>query len=181
MFKKGYKMTEEHKRNISKTHKSFGDSHWNKRPEVKQKISLSLKGKPLSEETKRKMSLVRQNPSLELRKKWSDCRKGNKCSFWRGGITPLRTKVRSSFEYRQWRSDVYHRDDFTCQICDRKGVEINADHIKPFSQIMNEYKISTLEEALNCQELWDLNNGRTLCVRCHRKTNTYGSKAKDKK
>lgn len=27
-------------------------------------------------------------------------------------------------------------------------------------------------------DLWDINNGRTLCVDCHKKTETYGHKTK---
>jgi len=38
----------------------------------------------------------------------------------------------------------------------------------------NERAITTVEEALNCPELWDLSNGRTLCKPCHRKTDTWG-------
>jgi len=36
--------------------------------------------------------------------------------------------------------------------------------------------INSLEEALNCEELWNVNNGRTLCRKCHNKTKTYGRK-----
>ena len=32
------------------------------------------------------------------------------------------------------------------------------------------------EEALECTELWDLENGRTLCVPCHKLTDTYGGR-----
>jgi len=30
--------------------------------------------------------------------------------------------------------------------------------------------VSVLEQALNCDKLWDINNGRTLCRKCHKKT-----------
>ena len=35
----------------------------------------------------------------------------------------------------------------------------------------------TKEEAIKCNELWDINNGRTLCHPCHRTTDTYGFKS----
>ena len=38
---------------------------------------------------------------------------------------------------------------------------------------MEEYQIKTFEQALNCAELWDINNGRTLCKECHKKTDNY--------
>lgn len=43
-MKKGEKMSEEQKKKISKTHKSFGKNHWTKRISVREKMSLSHKG-----------------------------------------------------------------------------------------------------------------------------------------
>jgi hypothetical protein len=89
------------------------------------------------------------------------------------GLTPLRQLIRNCLEMRQWRSDIFHRDGFTCVLCGAKSckgvnVYIEADHYpKTFASIFNEYKISSLEEAINCAEMWDLNNGRTLCKSCH--------------
>ena len=83
---------------------------------------------------------------------------------WKGGITPLRKVIRCCFEYRQWRSDVFTRDNFTCILCGVRGGYLEADHYpKMFSTIFYEYKISSLEGALNCEEFWNINNGRTLC------------------
>ena len=109
---------------------------------------------PLSEETKRKMS---------------EAHRGEKAYQWKGGQT-LNLIIRRCFQYRQWRSDIFTRDDFTCQFCGLKGVYLEAHHIKSFSKIIEEYQIKTLEEALNCEELWNINNGRTLCKKCHDRT-----------
>lgn len=108
--------------------------------------------------------------------------KGEKHHFWKGGISNLRDSIRHSYKYRQWRSDVFTRDDFTCQTCgDKNGrgkrVTLNADHIKLFSLILQENGIKTLEQAEECEELWNINNGRTLCEPCHRKTDSFGTKA----
>jgi len=92
---------------------------------------------------------------------------------WKGGITPLRDVIRHLFEYRQWRSDVFTRDNFTCQYCGVRGCYLEADHhIKSFAQIIEENNINTIEKAINCEELWNLNNGRTLCKDCHNLTKT---------
>jgi len=89
---------------------------------------------------------------------------------WKGGITPLIEQLRHSFKYRQWRSDIFTRDNFTCQDCgDNKGGNLEAHHKKSFSSILQKYEITTLEEALNCEELWNINNGITLCEDCHKK------------
>jgi hypothetical protein len=34
--------------------------------------------------------------------------------------------------------------------------------------------IKTLEDALDCEELWSVDNGTTLCRVCHKQTASYG-------
>ena len=116
--------------------------------------------------------------------KYQSCRecypkdyRGKQVWSWKGGITSLREQIRSCFKYRQWRSDIFTRDNFTCVICRIRGNYLEADHYpKTFSEILKEYKITIFEEALNCEELWNINNGRTLCKNCHKKTDSYGRK-----
>jgi len=45
--------------------------------------------------------------------------------------------------------------------------------LNKFGIILKENNIKTFEEALLCEELWNINNGRTLCIKCHKKTDTY--------
>jgi len=79
------------------------------------------------------------------------------------GRTPMAKRERESAEMRAWRLAVFERDDWTCQECGvRGGAELNADHIKPF--------------ALFPELRFDVDNGRTLCVPCHKQTDTYGIK-----
>lgn len=115
--------------------------------------------------------------TLEWKQRNSERFKGAKNPSWKGGITPLNHAIRDSFNMRQWRSDVFTRDNFYCQICGQHGGELHADHIKLFSVIMEENKINTFEKSLICEELWNINNGRTLCKKCHlkrhRKAVTY--------
>lgn len=89
--------------------------------------------------------------------------RGENNGNWKGGVLQGNRKVRRSSEYRNWRKSVFERDDYTCQECGvRGGVVLNADHIKPF--------------ALYPELRFDMDNGRTLCTPCHKKTDTYGSK-----
>jgi 5-methylcytosine-specific restriction endonuclease McrA len=97
--------------------------------------------------------------------------------LWRGGIANFRSSLRTTFLYRTWRSDVLTRDDFTCQICFIRGGKLNVDHIKAFSIILDENNIKTHEDAASCDELWNINNGRVLCVSCHKQTDNFGYKA----
>jgi len=92
---------------------------------------------------------------------------GNKHVNWKGGQDLIFT-IRNCFEYRQWRSDIYTRDNFTCQECgDNKGGNLHAHHIKMFSIILKQYDIQTIQEAEHCEELWNINNGITWCKECH--------------
>lgn len=99
---------------------------------------------------------------------------GEKNGNWKGGITPLNNKIRHLMEYDLWRKTILKRDNYICQICNRGCNVLNVDHFpKTFALIIKENEISSLEEAINCDELWDMNNARTLCIDCHKGTTTY--------
>lgn len=148
---------------------------WNKGKKMneafKKKISESVKGRIHSEETKSKISKAhkgRKRPefSEEWRRKMSEShlKVRHLVYNWKGGITPINQQIRHSLEYKLWRSLVFKRDNFTCIFCGYKSkgskpADINADHIKPFSSY---------------PELrFVIENGRTLCVSCHKQTDTY--------
>lgn len=80
----------------------------------------------------------------------------------KGWVTPKNRIIRNSIEYSLWRKAVFERDDYTCQMCNKRGVEVHADHIKPFSMYPN------LRFAID--------NGRTLCKECHMQTDTWGGR-----
>ena len=89
--------------------------------------------------------------------------------------------IKDSLPYKEWRKSVFLRDGFRCVVCGYQSrtringrSDIQADHIKPFSLIVQENGLDTREKALECAELWDVSNGRTLCIECHKKTPTYG-------
>lgn len=125
--------------------------------EFKKLVSMRHKGKTIS---------------LETRKKISTSKKGSKNHNWKGGISTEYRLQRASMENRLWRTAVFERDNYTCVWCFKKGgwskeekkqIILNADHIKPF---------------ISYPELrFAIDNGRTLCVDCHRTTDTYGAKA----
>jgi 5-methylcytosine-specific restriction endonuclease McrA len=84
---------------------------------------------------------------------------GSKNGRWLEDRTTV--KFRPRYEGRLWKEAVFSRDDYTCQMCFQRGGKLQADHIIPYCLCTEEQK-------------WDLNNGRTLCENCHRKTPTYG-------
>src|ERR1035437_876593 len=86
-------------------------------------------------------------------------------SFWKGGIADknrnFRLNIMRTPEYKEWRKAVFKRDDYICVLCRTLGL-INADHIIKFADIIKAFKVTTIEEAIACEPLWDINNGRTL-------------------
>ena len=159
-YKLGTKQSEETKKKISDgVKKSFT-------PEVLLKMSISQKNRPkISEETRKKRSeSVKKAFTPEFRIKMADSRRGEKSHLWKGGVTPVNKAIRHSIEYRLWRESVFKRDNYTCVWCGKVGGRIEADHIKAFKDYPE------LRFAID--------NGRTLCKSCHKKTDTYGRKFK---
>lgn len=85
--------------------------------------------------------------------------KGTNSFNWQGGKTLESRRVRHSLEYRLWREAVFKRDDYTCQLCGDRGGNLQADHIKAF--------------AYYPELRFAIDNGRTLCLECHKQTDTY--------
>jgi hypothetical protein len=124
-------------------------------------ISLTHKGKP--------SKLKGRKLSIEVRKTMSEVQKKRVLeglhNNYKGGITPINHQIRCSLEYRLWRESVFERDNWTCVWCGERGGRLNADHIKPFAYFPE------LRFAID--------NGRTLCESCHKKTDSYLKNLKD--
>lgn len=155
-FEKGYKHSKETREKMSKTCKEKGI------------VPPNRKGIPLTEEHKKKIGQSNKitYSSLELRRKMSEIQKGDKAYWWKGGITDSLMQIRNSLEYKLWRESVFKRDNYTCIWCGIHGGKLNADHIKSF--------------ALYPELRFAIDNGRTLCLECHKLTDTFGGKSKTK-
>ncbi len=163
-FQKGHEGYWLGKKRVSMKGRPMSEEHKNKISEAKKRFH---KEKGFSKETKQKMSdsaKRKASPTEETRRKRSEALKGSKCHLWRGGKTAQATLIRQSVDYKIWREAVFKRDDWTCKECHKKGEKLNADHILSFAHY---------------PELrFDVNNGRTLCVDCHKKTDNYANKGK---
>jgi len=83
-------------------------------------------------------------------------------------IHKLIQKIRKSGTYARWQQAVLKRDHNKCTRCGNIE-EITAHHKTELSEIFTKHRVRTLPQALHCNELWDLDNGETLCLECHRK------------
>lgn len=123
-----------------------------------------LKGKSSNSNTKFKKGLIPWNKGKRFPQV-----AGSNNKRWKGGITILSRQIRGLPEYKQWIESVFQRDDWTCQECGKRGGGKHAHHIKFFTLILKENQIKIIQEAIDCKELWDISNGQTLCLACHRR------------
>lgn len=91
----------------------------------------------------------------EHRKDWQ---RGENSHLWRGGKTKLNQLERARAKYREWRTLVFIRDNYTCQKCRircglGKKIYLHAHHKKSFA----DYK----------ELRYEISNGITLCKNCH--------------
>lgn len=78
---------------------------------------------------------------------------GASSHLWKGGKTSAALLFRNGAEYSKWRTAVFQRDDFTCQLCKTKGGRLTVHHIKRF------HRYDHLRLYVP--------NGITLCWGCH--------------
>ena len=144
----GRKMTNHMKEILRKTHLGIKQS-----PETVEKRRIALQK---AWDEGRMKGMTGKKTSIETRLKMSITHKAMKEShhLWKGGITPDNQKVRRSLEMRLWREAVFARDNYICQGCQKRGGDLHAHHVKPFS-LFPELRLA-------------IDNWATLCIPCHK-------------
>lgn len=83
--------------------------------------------------------------------------------LWKGGAREQRKREMQGYKYRDWRTAVFTRDNWTCQCCGVRGVYLEADHIKPWCAFPD--------------LRYEIDNGRTVCRPCHMMLDTHSAGA----
>jgi hypothetical protein len=99
------------------------------------------------------------------------------CDFYNVPDTPRDTALQN-----EWARQVYERDNYTCQKCGVKGCESSQSHIDHegrtltvFDPGLKLYAHHIKPYALFPKLAWNLDNGITLCGKCHIKAHEeYG-------
>ena len=150
---------------------------WNKgiKTGIKSPASFKKGNKPWNKGKKGEYNLI--HPDIEARRErarkmgsikgktaWNKGKHflqitGFKNHRWRGGITSENKRIRESLELKLWRKTVFKRDNYTCQVCNKRESQyLEVHHINQF--------------AIYPAERFDLNNGLTVCRgECHRLMN----------
>ena len=77
---------------------------------------------------------------------------GEKHPHWNGGVTTKNRMERIRFR-RTIQKEVLKRDNYICQMCGQKGGKLQIDHIQSWADYV--------------ELRFDINNCRTLCMKCH--------------
>jgi len=106
------------------------------------------------------------NPAIRnknIRRKISASLQGISIEDWDGFKEPNNALIRKSIPYKKWRTEIFERDDYTCQKCKKRsgGIYLVVHHIINFSK--------DLDKRMS------MKNGITLCKECHLEFhNRYG-------
>jgi 5-methylcytosine-specific restriction endonuclease McrA len=91
-----------------------------------------------------------------------------------GYITPIKDRITNGLKYKQWRQSVFIKDCFTCQVCGKSGGnDLQAHHKKSMKTLIEEVLLNLplydlYDGAIEYTPMWDVDNGITLCEKCHR-------------
>jgi len=120
--------SEDRKKRWSKMAKEKGFGKWM----TGKKASESSKEKQRERMLGNRYALGTKQSKKTIEKRVSQFR-GDKNWNWKGGISPIQNKIRSSIEYKLWVQSVFARDGYTCQKTGQVGGKLVAHHILNFS------------------------------------------------
>ena len=172
-FKKGYKPTKKHLKNLSKSLKGrnawnkglkgfskdfFRTKEWNKK--ISEGRKKSLKAITASKKNAEKMGKnnIGKKHTEETKEKHRKLMIGKNNPLWAGGVSfyPYPKEFNSALKLK-----IRTRDNFTCCLCSRT----EREELEELNRVLAVNHIDFNKD--NCKE----NNLNTLCLRCNTKIN----------
>ena len=101
------------------------------------------------------------NPTISNKKRHI----GKDHPLYKEDRTQIKSK-RPQYENSAWTKSILERDNYTCQECGRRGVKLQAHHIMSYVDYID--------------LRWEISNGITLCIDCHKKTPNYAGRGRGK-
>lgn len=118
--------------------------------ELRQRLSKSHKGKKLSMQSRINASLARApRKSFE------------------GFLSPIRQLIETSEKYKLFKQQILKRDNYTCLHCGQHGGSLEVHHIQRVADIIKLENIHKIEDIKSDSFLWEEENCRTYCIKCH--------------
>ena len=143
-----------HQTNTGRTHFKKGMTPWNKGLKgILIPWNKGLKGYLSKERKGEGNPMFGKHHTEQARKKIGEAQTGEKNRWWKGGTKGKNNLERIKFIGTVGKK-VLERDNYTCQFCSSRE-KLQVDHIQPWSEFV-EFR-------------FNMDNCRTLCMRCHYK------------
>ncbi len=140
-----------------------GQTSWNRGKKMSNKFRKTRR-RIMNKEIK-KESYIPLSLRPGVADKISKSKIGKLNAAWKGGITEENKRFRSRLVKASWSKKILKRDNYTCKDCNKKKRKLHAHHIRT---------VEKYPELANV-----INNGITLCIKCH--TRTYKNEQKFEK
>jgi hypothetical protein len=143
--------------------------------EQREKLRHAALNRPESWRKKQSESHTGHKDSIETKVKKSQVHAGKKCYNWKGGITPVYKHIRGHRRYKEWCLKVLKKYNHTDVFTGIRGGRLSCHHVIPVNTLIRMNNIKTIEDALECSLMWDINNGIVIKKSAHDKFhNLYG-------
>lgn len=154
----------------------------NQYQDIKKLYEEGLSSKKIAEiygVHKSSIILILKNLGVEIKKN-----AGPNNHLWKGGITPLHSRIRNCKKYSDLRNRLFENANYTCQITGESSCILNIHHKHKFSDILQEFIIlhpdksmdELYELSLNYEPFWDESNILVVSEKEHKRIhNAIGS------